>query len=148
MINREFSQRLGKLLQGKEIKNNNRFAQAIKRQPMVTGGWLKGKVPRLPEDWKVLCDFFNVSLDFLLLGKERESEERPCKITITIPVPGHDKPALDLNRFLESQVSAEEEMLWYLVLLLLKKKFTGREESLSPKLIPEITPSYHSHPKK
>ena len=70
MINSDFGQRLLRLLQEKGIKNNNRFALAIKRSPMVTTGWLKGKVPRLPEDWKLLCDFFNVSLDFLMLGKE------------------------------------------------------------------------------
>jgi hypothetical protein len=148
MINHDFGKRLSKLLEEKGIKNNNRFAQAIKRQPMVTGGWLKGKVPRLPEDWKVLCDFFNVSLDFLLLGKEREKEDRPCKITVTIPIPDHDRPTLDLNRFLESQVSPEEEVIWYLVLLLLKKKFAGREESLNPKLIPEITHGYALPSKK
>lgn len=148
MINRDFGQRLSKLLEEKGIKNNNRFAQAIKRQPMVTAGWLKGKVPRLPEDWNTLCDFFNVSLDFLLLGKEREKEDRPFKITITVPIPDHDKPAMDLNRFLETQVSPEEEMVWYLVLLLLKKKFAGREEAFNPQVIPEITTSYTTPSKK
>jgi len=135
MINSDFGQRLLKLLQEKGIKNNNRFALAIKRSPMVTAGWLKGKVPRLPEDWKLLCDFFNVSLDFLMLGKEIEKEERPCKITVTVPISDHERPPLDLNRFLESRVSPEEEVIWYLILLLLKKKFAGLHESMNSKLI-------------
>ena len=139
MINSDFGQRLLKLLQEKGIKNNNRFALAIKRSPMVTAGWLKGKVPRLPEDWKLLCDFFNVSLDFLMLGKEIEKEERPWKITITVPIFDHERPPLDLNRFLESRVSPEEEVIWYLILLLLKKKFAGLQDSMNSKLICEIT---------
>ena len=143
-----FGERLAKLMKEKGIKNNNRFALAINKAPIVTLGWLRGKIPAYPEDWKLLCEFFSVSADFLLLGKEMEKEDRVCNITVRIPIPGHDKPVLDLNRFLESEVSPEEEMLWYLVLLLLKKKFSGRGEPLNPKLLPDITTCYDKPTKR
>jgi hypothetical protein len=40
-----FAERLKKLLKQKGIKNNNQFALAIKKAPIVTHGWMRGKVP-------------------------------------------------------------------------------------------------------
>ena len=73
-----FGERLTNLLKEKGIKNNNRFALAINKAPIVTLGWLNGKIPAYPDDWRLLCEFFNVSADFLLIGKEREKEEAPA----------------------------------------------------------------------
>jgi hypothetical protein len=143
-----FGERLTNLMKEKGIKNNNRFALAINKAPIVTLGWLNGKIPAYPDDWKLLCEFFNVSADFLLLGKEREKEDRTCNITVRIPIPGHDKSVLDLNRLMESQVTSEEEMLWYLLLLILKNKFAGREEPLRQQIPPEITETYIQPTKK
>ena len=143
-----FGERLAKLMKEKGIKNNNRFALAINKAPIVTLGWLRGKIPAYPEDWKLLCEFFSVSADFLLLGKEMEKEDRVCNITVRIPIPGHDKSVLDLKRLMESQVTPEEEMLWYLLLLILKNKFAGREEPLRKQIPPEISESYIEYTKK
>jgi len=143
-----FGERLTNLLKEKGIKNNNRFALAINKAPIVTLGWLRGKIPAYPDDWRLLCEFFNVSADFLLLGKEKVPEDRICNITVRIPIPGHDKSVLDLNHLMESQVTPEEEMLWYLLLLILKNKFAGREEPLRKQIPPEITETYIESTKK
>ena len=71
----------------KGIKNNAEFARAINKGPMVTHGWMKGKFPRLPEDWKALTEFLSCSSDHLLLGKERHQS---IKITIEIPTSNPD----------------------------------------------------------
>jgi len=49
---------------------------------------------------------------------------------------------------MESQVTPEEEMLWYLLLLILKNKFAGREEPLRKQIPPEITETYIESTKK
>ena len=79
-----FAERLKVLLQSKGIKNNNRFSRAIKKAPIVTLKWLKGCVPGYPRDLKLLCDFFNVSADYLLFGKEFEKREEPSRIVLEL----------------------------------------------------------------
>jgi hypothetical protein len=83
----EFALRLNKLLKEKGIRNNAEFARAISKAPMVTHGWMKGKFPRLPDDWKALTGFLECSSDHLLLGKERHQS---IKITIEIPITNSD----------------------------------------------------------
>ncbi len=73
------------MLESRGIKNNNRFSQAINRPPMVTAKWLKGAIPRNSRDWNLLCGFFNVSADYLLLGKEFEKKEEPARIVLQLP---------------------------------------------------------------
>ena len=81
-----FAERLKGLLLGKGIKNNNRFSQAIGKSPTVTLRWLKGGVPEYPRDVKLLCDFFNVSADYLVFGKEFEKKEgEPSRIVLELP---------------------------------------------------------------
>jgi hypothetical protein len=80
-----FAERLKGLLQSRGIKNNNRFSQAIDRSAVVTAKWLKGAIPRNSRDWRLLCDFFNVSADYLLLGREFEKREEPARIVLELP---------------------------------------------------------------
>ena len=61
-------------MKSKGIKNNNRLAQAINRPAPVTLKWLKGTIPTNPEDWKLLCEFFGVTADFLLLGRDHHNQ--------------------------------------------------------------------------
>lgn len=127
-----FAERLKKLLKIKGIKNNNQFAKAINKAPIVTLGWLKGKVPGYPEDWKLLCDFFDVSADHLLLGKGN-GDDRNIKITFNIPIDGQDRRASDLHKFLgvtdlekrEGFRRIEDKVLWTLVWTLLKHGLTS-----------------------
>ncbi len=84
-VSTDFGDRLNKLLEEKGITKTADFARAISRSKMVTLGWRRGKVPRSPDDWKVLCEFFDCTADHLLLGKERHE---PMKITLEIPI--HD----------------------------------------------------------
>jgi transcriptional regulator with XRE-family HTH domain len=80
-----FAERLKGLLLEKGIKNNNRFSRAIHKSPTVTLKWLKGGVPEYPRDVKLLCDFFNVSADYLVFGKEFEKKEEPSRIVLELP---------------------------------------------------------------
>ena len=80
-----FGERLKGLLQSRGIKNNNRFSQAIHKAPAVTLKWLKGGVPEHPGDVKLLCDFFNVSANYLVFGKEFEKKEEPARIVVELP---------------------------------------------------------------
>jgi hypothetical protein len=136
----KFAERLKKLLKQKGIKNNNQFALAIKKAPIVTHGWMGGKVPGYPEDWRLLCDFFNVSADYLLLGRDgvpgKEAYENMIQINLKIPIDEHEKKALDLRKFLEipeaenreSVRRAEDRALWTLVLALLKRRLSPMKE--------------------
>jgi hypothetical protein len=136
----KFAERLKKLLKQKGIKNNNQFALAIKKAPIVTHGWMGGKVPGYPEDWRLLCDFFNVSADYLLLGRDgvpgKEAYENMIQINLKIPIDEHDKKTLDLRKFLEipeaenreSVRRAEDRALWTLVLALLKRRLSPMKE--------------------
>jgi len=83
----QFALRLNKLLKEKGIKNNAQFARAINKAAMVTHGWMRGRIPRLPEDWRTLCKFFDVSSDYLLLGK---TDTQVIKVTIEIPIKNND----------------------------------------------------------
>jgi hypothetical protein len=132
----EFSERLRKLMKQKGIKNNNQLALTLKKAPIVTHGWLRGKVPGYPEDWKLLCDFFDVSADYLLLGKdgaprkEEHEHENIIQINLKIPVDAHDKKAIDLRDFLgvpeeenrEGFRRMEDKALWALLLALLRHR--------------------------
>ncbi len=80
-----FEKRLKDLLVSKGIKNNNQFSRAINKAPAVTLKWLKGKVPGSPGDVKLLCDFFNVSADYLVFGKDFEENEGPSRIVLQLP---------------------------------------------------------------
>ena len=80
-----FAERLKGLLLEKGIKNNNRFSRAMRKSPMVTLKWLKGCVPGYPADLKLLCDFFNVSSDYLVFGREFEKKEEPSRIVLELP---------------------------------------------------------------
>jgi len=67
-------QLLGKaddLLKEKGIKNNNRVRPGNHKAPIVTLGWLRGKIPAYPDDWRLLCKFFNVSAAFCSLEKRK-----------------------------------------------------------------------------
>ncbi len=79
----EFAMRLDNLLKEKGITRNADFAKAIGKPQTVTLGWKKGKVPRLQEDWRSLCEFFDTTADHLLLGRSRHE---PARITIEIPM--------------------------------------------------------------
>jgi len=46
---------------------------------------LKGGVPEHPGDVKLLCDFFNVSANYLVFGKEFEKKEEPARIVVELP---------------------------------------------------------------
>ncbi len=52
---------------------------------MVTLKWLKGCVPGYPADLKLLCDFFNVSSDYLVFGREFEKKEEASRIVLELP---------------------------------------------------------------
>ncbi len=71
-----FAERLKKLLEGKGIKKNKDFALGIGRAESLTLDWQDGKLPTYPEDWAALSDFFNVTADYLLLGREHPAERR------------------------------------------------------------------------
>lgn len=136
----DFSERLRKLMKQKGIKNNNQLALTLKKAPIVTHGWLRGKVPGYPEDWKLLCDFFGVSADYLLLGRDgaprKEEHENIIQINLKIPIDEHDKKALDLHKFLEipepenreGQRRAEDRAMWTLLLSLLKHRLVCTKE--------------------
>ncbi len=136
----EFSERIRKLMKQKGIKNNNQLALALKKAPIVTHGWLRGKVPGYLEDWKLLCDFFDVSADYLLLGRDgvprKEDHENIIQINLKIPVDVHDKKATDLRKFLEvpetenreAQRRAEDKAMWTLLLSLLKHRLVCTKE--------------------
>ena len=141
-----FAERLKKLLKQKGIKNNNQFALAIKKAPIVTHGWMRGKVPGYPEDWKLLCDFFGVSADYLLLGRDgtprKEDHENIIQINLKIPVDEHDKKTVDLRDLLgvpeeenrEGFRRMEDKALWALLLALLRHRLIcTKEETPSAK---------------
>jgi SOS-response transcriptional repressor LexA len=69
-LNLDFSERLKSLWKSKGLGNNNQFAKAIKKRASTTNNWAMGRIPSKLEDWKIICDFFGVTTDYLLLGKE------------------------------------------------------------------------------
>jgi hypothetical protein len=129
----------------KGIKNNNQLALSLKKAPIVTHGWLRGKVPGYPEDWKLLCDFFGVSADYLLLGRDgvprKEEHENIIQINLKIPVDMRDRKSVDLRKFLEvpetenreEQRRAEDRAMWTLLLSLLKHRLVCTKEGPAEK---------------
>ncbi|HUL31657.1 MAG TPA: hypothetical protein VLZ03_14485 [Thermodesulfobacteriota bacterium] len=107
---------------------------------------MRGKVPGYPEDWKLLCDFFGASADYLLLGRDgtprKEDQENIIQINLKIPIDEHDKKTVDLRDFLgvpeeenrEGFRRMEDKALWTLLLALLRHRLIcTKEESPSVK---------------
>ena len=136
----EFADRLRKLMKQKGIKNNNQLSLILKKAPIVTHGWLKGKVPGYPEDWRLLCDYFGVSADYLLLGRgsvpKKDENEKIIQINLNIPIDEQTKKPIDLREFLgipeaenrEEYRRVEDGALWTLLLTLLRHKLACTKE--------------------
>jgi hypothetical protein len=103
-----FSDRLKSLMKSKGIKNNNRLAQAIKKPPPVTLKWLKGTIPTNPEDWKLLCEFFGVTADYLLLGRQDHHNHLPQEQVLRIKFEDHANADYSLVMEPESKFSLTE----------------------------------------
>ena len=115
-----FAERLRRLMTEKGVKNNNRLANSLGKASIVTLGWLKGKVPTQPADWKLLCEYFGVSADYLLLGKE---EMAPDQKTSGSPDKPRDKRTIldaDLGKILGPDWEQDEALALALQMLVVQ----------------------------
>ena len=65
---------LKKLLHEHDI-NAAKLARATNIAPQTINNWLSGQEPRSLGQLKIVADYFNVSVDYLVYGKEEKSRE-------------------------------------------------------------------------
>ncbi len=65
---------LKKLLQGHDI-TAAQLARATKIPPQTINNWLSGQEPRNLNQIKVVADYFDITVDFLVYGKEEKRLE-------------------------------------------------------------------------
>lgn len=75
----EFARRLKELMEKKgfniERREVSEFARSLGKKETTVHAWIKGRVPTLPSDLKLLCQYFNISADYLLFGEENNGKK-------------------------------------------------------------------------
>lgn len=120
--NQEFAERLKTLLIQKGMVNkkgmpkNRLFAKAISKRESVTLEWLRGRIPTDQKDWIKLCDFFGITADLLLLGRD---EPHPSTIHINLNYDKELAKAIEKRRDFRR---SEDKLIWLLLYKFIKSK--------------------------